>query len=707
MDKSTATAAPSGSKILSNVRDELLAEARQSPGLLADLANLERYVAETYSARSFIELLQNADDAQAQRFAMMRSGEWLLCANDGHAFSRQDFYSLCRSASSAKRRGQTIGYRGIGFKSVVGVATDVHLFSNDLQATFSRALTNSSLGSDTPAPLIRVPHALALDPTDSVLAEVKLLQRSGLTTVFVLGGLDSDRVQDEFDQFDVDYLLFLRHVREAVLTNSGSRTYTCERESTTTDIREITVAGPDRYSAWRIHHVGECDLAFSLDNGEPVALTSATAIAHAFLPTLDSTGFGIRINADFSTDPSRTRVVFDDTTFLRMDEAAGAIAQLITQATLAGESGAKVRRALTPTVELATLSLQKRSFRTELITRVKTRLAALKDQIMLAPIWLNKGDVAKMAAHLKRSVLPQGDGIDAAQTTFLRYIGVQVISLKTVAAAAKHMAPSIEGCAELLTQTARDVTSGVSMRELIDQPIWWSESQREPVELAKIVNAKVALTAAFVSAVGGAGLSLNELARLLSSAGVTPVAIACLLPFLAQNTTGTPQTFASATPATQQPDSSSRDIDLFLSNEHGQLKSLTSTAPITSQSLPAWRGAEQYVAQVLQEHGYSVEDRSRQNLGYDLYAEKGNDKRYFEVKLLDYAGQPFIITTNEEAVARECGDRYVIALTLRSSDSVHVQFVRNPVRNMRFVRQCRQWVWECSDYAFSSEHALK
>ena len=38
--------------ILHSVRDELLTEAKLSPGLLADLANLERYVSETYSPPS-------------------------------------------------------------------------------------------------------------------------------------------------------------------------------------------------------------------------------------------------------------------------------------------------------------------------------------------------------------------------------------------------------------------------------------------------------------------------------------------------------------------------------------------------------------------------------------------------------------------------------------------------------------------------------
>ncbi|MFM9971478.1 MAG: hypothetical protein ACKVQK_24115 [Burkholderiales bacterium] len=87
------------------VRRELLSEAERSPGLLADLANLERYIAETYSARAFIELLQNADDANARRLLIVREGEWLICANDGQPFTRDNFYSLCRSAYSEKKRG--------------------------------------------------------------------------------------------------------------------------------------------------------------------------------------------------------------------------------------------------------------------------------------------------------------------------------------------------------------------------------------------------------------------------------------------------------------------------------------------------------------------------------------------------------------------------------------------------------------------------
>ena len=192
---------------------------------------------------------------------------------------------------------------------------------------------------------------------------------------------------------------------------------------------------------------------------------------------------------------------------------------------------------------------------------------------------------------------------------------------------------------------------------------------------------------------------------------LTPANIALLIPNLPKTNVGRQGSqnadVASALPQLQK-NIPVEDLDIFMLNPKGSAvtSQFTDRALITSRSLPAWRGAEQYVAQIMEEHGYKVEDRSRQNLGYDLYAAKLTSKHYLEVKLLDYAGQPFVITSNEEAVARESGDDYVIALTLRASDCVYIQFIRNPARNLKFVRQCRQWVWECSDYEFLPNHTL-
>ena len=692
-------------EIFNSVRNELLGEAQRSPGLLADLANLERYIAETYSARSFIELLQNADDAEAARFLVTRHGEWLVCANDGKAFSRQDFYSLCRSASSAKQRGQTIGYRGIGFKSVVGVATNVHLLSGELRATFSRELTQLCLGSHTPAPLVRIPHTLALNQDESVLDLARQLEQSGYTSIFILGGLDADRVQDEFDQFDADYLLFLRHIGEAVLAGAKPRNYHCKRRTLDSSTREVTIGGPDRRSAWRIQHVGQCDIAFSLVDNKPVALNAAAAIAHAYLPTLESTGFGVRINADFSTDPSRTRIIFDDATLVCIDNAAQAIAEEISKAALASDSDSSLLACLTPTADLATLALQKRSFRTELISRVKKRLDHLKEQITLAPNWLNSTDARKLASSIHQTLLTPSPSQRDVQTNFMRYLGVKTLSADSVIKAAETVLISLKGCAEVVSHCVRNVGSGVSLRQLIDKPVWIGTGSTTTFSLTTLANNKVTLANELIETINSAGITSAELGRMLKSAGLQNESLLVVLPgagaeMIAFKPTQAPEQCALLN--TSNEISQQQPFDPLLPNTAPQTGNTPAAPIITSRSLPAWRGAEQYVALMLGEHGYQVEDRSRQNLGYDLYVEKEGRKYYVEVKLLDYAGQPFIITTNEETVARECADAYIIALTLRgSNDGVHIQFVHDPARALKFVRQCRQWVWECSDYEFN------
>ena len=697
-------------EIFSSVREELIGEARNSPGLLADLANLERYIAETYSARSFIELLQNADDAKAGRFLVTRHGEWLICANDGIAFSRQDFYSLCRSASSNKQRGQTIGYRGIGFKSVVGVASSVHLLSGELHTTFSRDLTQICLGIDSPTPLIRIPHPLAIDKSEEVLDFARELKLSGYTTVFILGGLDSDRVQDEFDQFDSDYLLFLRHISEAAVLLPSKRLYLCGRSPLDVATREVSIKGPDRRSTWRIHRVDSCDLAFSLNDGKPVPLNPASAIAHAFLPTLEATGFGIRINADFSTDPSRTRIVYDDWTLKCIGDAAKAIASRISDAILTSKGDREVLACLTPTVDLATLSLQKRSFKTELLTSVKNRLGHLKDAVSLAPAWLNKTDILRISSFLNRQILIPDSTQSAATTAFMHYLGVKALPVQSVLQAAEKVELTQDGCAELIAHCRRNVAAGIGLRQLVDRPIW--EGHRHPTlrsSLHTILEKGLALAPDFVESIRVAGVNPTELGDWLKFADLKPGAIAILLPDVEiASLSSFP---ASATPVSPLLDATSptqgASFDPLLPKNEASSNVILVADHITSRSLPAWRGAEQYVAQVLEKFGYNVEDKSRQNLGYDLYVEKLSKKHYIEVKLLDYAGQPFVITTNEEAVARECADSYVLALALRGKEGTHLQFISDPVRRLRFVRQCRQWVWECSEYEFAPNQYAK
>ena len=196
--------------IVNEIRERFLKEAFESPLLFNDLANMEKYVSESYSGRSLIELLQNADDAGARSFFLEKLDDnKFVVANDGRVFTDEDMLSLCRSGvSTKKRKSESIGYRGIGFKSVVNYAEVVSLFSGEINVSFSRKLTQESLNSDKEVPLIRIPHNTV---NENYIDLANRLHASGYNTVFVFE-TKNNTWEQEISVFDSSCMLFLNSV---------------------------------------------------------------------------------------------------------------------------------------------------------------------------------------------------------------------------------------------------------------------------------------------------------------------------------------------------------------------------------------------------------------------------------------------------------------------------------------------------------------
>ena len=95
--------------VIDKISSEFLAEAKNSPTLLADMAAMEKYMAESYSSRILIELLQNADDAGSDKVLVTQYNDSLIIANNGRPFTETDIIAISRSGSSQKKRGETIG----------------------------------------------------------------------------------------------------------------------------------------------------------------------------------------------------------------------------------------------------------------------------------------------------------------------------------------------------------------------------------------------------------------------------------------------------------------------------------------------------------------------------------------------------------------------------------------------------------------------
>ena len=103
------------------------------------IASLSRQIAEAYRGRCVLELLQNAHDAMTDspagdpgRVTFLLETEptpLLLVANSGHAFERKDFKGLCQLGQSPKDPNKSVGNKGLGFRSVLEVASTPEIWS--------------------------------------------------------------------------------------------------------------------------------------------------------------------------------------------------------------------------------------------------------------------------------------------------------------------------------------------------------------------------------------------------------------------------------------------------------------------------------------------------------------------------------------------------------------------------------------------------
>ena len=103
------------------------------------IASLDAQIAQAYRGRCILELLQNAHDALEQAPSddlrqisfVLRTvpRPVLLIGNTGVPFRHDNFIGLCQLGQSPKDPNQSVGNKGLGFRSVLEVATSPEIWS--------------------------------------------------------------------------------------------------------------------------------------------------------------------------------------------------------------------------------------------------------------------------------------------------------------------------------------------------------------------------------------------------------------------------------------------------------------------------------------------------------------------------------------------------------------------------------------------------
>lgn len=208
----STTAALEIERLTTSQLEHALDAHRRGLKVYESLKSLNEVIGTQYGERVVLELLQNAHDAHSPAEKgeitiklIIESDErgQLLVANKGRPFSSSNLDSIRNIGTSDKEIGEGIGNKGLGFRSVEALTSDVHIFSAGMMpfsgrfdgycfrfATIdeiARQLKDSGADPQTATSVASsIPRYLVPRAVDEQSAEVRRLAEHGYATVVCL-----------------------------------------------------------------------------------------------------------------------------------------------------------------------------------------------------------------------------------------------------------------------------------------------------------------------------------------------------------------------------------------------------------------------------------------------------------------------------------------------------------------------------------------
>lgn len=682
--------------IILSLQNEFKNEATNAPMLFKDLAKVEQYIAESYKTRSFIELIQNADDAKSKKFGIHIFDNFVIVGNDGRDFNYDDVKAICRSGSSNKiRGGTTIGYRGIGFKSVVNLAERVYVLSGNINFMYDKVLTQNMLNITDDVPLIRIPHIAKNIPHIEEINKIKNIYN--YTTIFLFENIKENIIENELQQFDKSSVLFLNSVNEInLISQNENRNIVKSVENNVCKISEnskieewMIITGNNKYDK----------LAFKIENQKIISANANESLIHSFTPTTEVSGGYFKMNGNFSTDPSRKNIDFDSMSEESFNNCTYMIANIIMEI-LNGNNN--YMGFFKPFVEFNN-AISSNRIRTKLLNQIKTNLCSINN-MRLKPDMISIEDYKKMCSN-KYVGISENVLIDYPEiNSFFELIEIPYLSLDEMIQCIKDNCNLSEIClATILSKIIKKYRYDFSekiVEKISDIKIFVSNGKKVD---AKRLGQYSKLDENYKHVLND-NCELEDIKFALKKLGIEYNTLGTLQAREVSNTNEKTANeklglFSSFFKKREDVENINNiDINSTQSNIENNISKQFESKKFPN--IQKWRSTEVNLAEYLRYFDFvdEVKDVSVSNLGYDLEIKLNNgEKMYVEVKSMISFSQPFKITNNEYTCAHNYGDKYYIALVI-NDDDFKVKFIQNPIANLHFEKKCEQWSWFCEEY---------
>lgn len=319
-------------KWITEIRDRRLSD---SDDALQAIAESEKYLQQAYEGRYLFELIQNVRDANKEKnvkgsifIELTRMA--LTVSNTGAAFGHKGVESITTIGRSPKNSQDFIGFKGIGFKSVLEITQSPQIVTAGGTLFFDQAATipllNDRLLKPQEIPIFFIPHykPATLSATDV---------QSGIVTRIVLplkDGVDVSKITERFTEIGIYQLVLLGslayiewktpagHMRIKIDNPQGSRDIRVTVNETNHHFRQYTPAQslpiPSEVIArlddkerrlYEKSPVVELALVFDTDSQQQLRPIADSKL-YLFYPLKINSGFSFLIHSYFLVDPART-----------------------------------------------------------------------------------------------------------------------------------------------------------------------------------------------------------------------------------------------------------------------------------------------------------------------------------------------------------------------------------------------------------------